>query len=327
MAPQDDRAGRREALVRVLRAGGVGAGAAGLAFWLKSRSRYPAEPAAVTVERNLTVPPNAELPRIAVAQGDDPARLVRRVVEDLGGIRRFVSRGDVVALKPNVSWDRTPEQAANTNPEVVAEVARLCLEAGAKSVVVADVCINEPHRCFERSGIGEAARRAGARVVLPEERLLKQVDLRGEVLRVWPVFTPFLEADKVINLPIAKHHALTGVTLGFKSWYGLLGGTRQRLHQRIHESLADLGDFLRPTLTIVDAYRVLLRGGPGGGNLEDVALKKTVIAGTDPVAVDAYAAKAFWNLEPADLPYLQIAARRGLGTLEFERLGNVASRE
>lgn len=115
-----------------------------------------------------------------------------------------------------------------------------------------------------------------------------------------------------------------GATLGMKNWYGILGGQRQRLHQRIHESLADLAAFMRPTLTIIDAYRVLLRNGPGGGNLEDVTLKKTLIAGTDPVALDAYAAKAYWNLGVDDLLYLQLASKRGLGTTNFEILRTCA---
>jgi uncharacterized protein (DUF362 family) len=321
MAPQNDTPGRRQALIRLLRAGGLGAGAAGLAYWLRSRSHYPEEPAAAYVKRgDYSVPSDPGVAQMAVVQGEDPRRLLRRAIEELGGIKRFISRGDVVVIKPNISWDRTPEQAANTNPAVVEEMVRLCFEGGVKTVIVTDVSINEPHRCYQRSGIAEAARRAGAQVLLPEERKFKQVDLRGEVLRGWPVFEPFLNADKMINLPAAKHHSLTGVTLGFKSWYGILGGQRQRLHQRIHESLADLGDFMRPTLTIIDAYRVLLRNGPGGGNIEDVALKKTLIAGTDPVALDAYAAKAYWDLGEKDLLYLQLASKRGLGTLDFEKL-------
>ena len=122
----------------------------------------------------------------------------------------------------------------------------------------------------------------------------------------------------MINLPAAKHHSLTGASLGIKNWYGILGGPRHRLHQRIHESLADLAGFMRPTLTLLDAYRVLLRNGPGGGNLEDVILNKTVIASMDPVALDAWAAKAYWNLDAAKLPYLQMAADRGLGSAQFE---------
>ena len=268
-----------------------------------------------------TVAPDPKLPEMVIAQGgDDPAQLVRRAFEELGGIRRFVSRTDVVVVKPNIGWDRTPEQAANTNPSLVAEVVRQCWDAGAKKVIVADVSCNDPRRCFQRSGIAEAARRAGAEVILPEPERFKDVDLQGEVLQNWPVFEPFLAADKIINLPIAKHHSLTGTTLGMKNWYGILGGPRHQLHQRIHESLVDLADFIRPTLTIIDAYRVLMRNGPTGGSVEDVVLKRTVLAGTDPVALDAYAAKAYWNLDLNSLPYLRLAAERGLGTPAFETL-------
>lgn len=305
------------------RLGAASAAAVGLAaggWWLSRRSRYPEPPAAPKMARNLSVPRQPSLPDLAIARGGEPARLVEAALEALGGMRRFVSRGDVVALKPNVSWDRTAEQAANTNPEVVGEIARQCLEAGASKVLVADVTIHGAESCFARSGIGEAARKAGASVVLPSPHLLREVDIGGEALRVWPVFTPFLEADKVINLPVAKHHSLTRVTLGLKNWYGILGGTRQRLHQRIDESLADLGAFLRPTLTVIDGYRVLMRGGPSGGSLEDVALRRTLVAATDPVAADAWAAEAFWGLKAGDLPFLQIAARRGLGRADFAGL-------
>jgi uncharacterized protein (DUF362 family) len=257
---------------------------------------------------------------MVVTKGEDPRQLVRRVVDALGGIRRFISRGDVVVIKPNVAWDRTPEQAANTNPQVVAEMVHLCQGAGARKVVVADVSCNDPRRCFERSGIAAAARAEGAEVVLPEERKFKEVNLRGDVLGEWLVFEPFLAADKMINIPIAKHHSLTGVTLGMKNWYGILGGLRNRLHQRIHESLVDLADFMRPTLTIIDAYRVLMRNGPTGGDLADASLKKTLIAGTDPVALDAYAAKAYWDLDFHTLRYLKLAEDRGLGKVNFENL-------
>ncbi len=320
MAPEGNPADRRQALIRLLRLGGLSAAAAGLGAWLSSRSRRPEEPAAPDQRRNFTVPRDPSLPEMAVIQGDDPRRLVRRAIEELGGIRRFISPGDVVVIKPNIAWDRTPAQAANTNPDVVAEMVRLCREAGAKRVVVTDVSTNEPRRCFQRSGIARAARAEGAEVVLPEDRRFREVDLRGDVLATWPVLEPFLAADKMINIPVAKHHNLTGATLGMKNWYGILGGPRHRLHQRIHESLADLADFMRPTLTIIDAYRVLLRNGPTGGNLEDVALKKTLIAGTDPVALDAYAAKAYWDLDPQRLLYLKLASDRGLGTLGFENL-------
>jgi len=311
---------RRDVLRRLGSAAGLAAAASAGAVWLSRRSRPPQIEQAPALTRNLAVAARVDLPELVTVTGDDPGRLAERAVAELGGMRRFVSRGDVVVLKPNVSWDRIPEQAANTNPVVVETVARLCLEAGARRVLVADVTIHDAARCYERSGIGEAARRAGAEVVLPSPQRLRTVDLRGEALRVWPVFQPFLECDRVINLPVAKHHSLTRVTLGLKNWYGILGGTRQRLHQRIQESLADLAGFLRPTLTLIDAYRVLMRGGPSGGSLNDVALRRTVLAGTDPVALDACAAQMFWGLSLEQLPFVQIAARRGLGAADFTRL-------
>jgi len=320
MDAETNSASRRDALLKLLRLGGLGAASAGLGIWLKARSHRPEARQAANVQRNFTVPPDQNLPELVVAQGEDPRELVRKALGELGGIQRFISRGDVVVIKPNVAWDRVPEQAANTNPQVVAEMARLCREAGAKKVIVTDVSCNEPRRCFQRSGIADAARAAGAQVILPEERNFKEVDLRGDFLGPWPVLEPFLAADKMINIPIAKHHSLTGVTLGMKNWYGILGGQRNRLHQRIHESLADLADFMRPTLTLMDAYRVLLRNGPTGGSLSDVALKKTLIAGTDPVALDAYAAKAYWDLDYHTLRYLKLAQDRGLGIMNFENV-------
>jgi uncharacterized protein (DUF362 family) len=311
---------RRQLLLQLLRLGGLGAASAGMAFWLKGRSRRPEEAQALTLEHDFRVADDPSLPQMLVTHGDDPRELLRKAIEGLGGIGRFISRSDVVVLKPNIAWDRTPEQAANTNPELVAEMVRLCREAGAARVIVTDVSCNDPRRCFQRSGIAESARAAGAQVILPEERKFKEVNLRGDVLSSWPVFEPFLAADKVINLPIAKHHSLTGVTLGMKNWYGILGGQRHRLHQRIQESLVDLADFMRPTLTVIDAYRVLMRNGPTGGSVADVALKKTLVAGTDPVALDAYVAKAYWNLDAEQLPYLELAQARGLGTTIFEKV-------
>ncbi len=311
---------RREAMLQLLRVGGVAAGAAGAGFWLSERSARPTAAHAEEARRDHRVAANPQWPRLTVVQGGEPRALVQQALANLGGISRFVSRQDVVVLKPNIAWDRTPEQAANTNPEVVAEMVRQCWQAGAKRVIVTDVSCNEPRRCFQRSGIQAAARAERAEVILPDPELFREVEMGGVALKTWPVFTPFLEADKVINLPIAKHHGLTGATLGMKNWYGILGGQRNRLHQQIHQSLADLASFMLPTLTVMDCYRILFRNGPTGGNLEDVALKKTVVAGTDPVALDAYVAKAYWNLDPEHLPYLQMAANRGLGTVDFDTL-------
>jgi uncharacterized protein (DUF362 family) len=318
MTDDSSAADRRQFLLRVLRAGGLSAAAVGAGVWLRSRSERPRESSVLVADRRTGVPADPSLPEMVVAQGESPAALVRRAIDELGGIRRFIARGDVVVVKPNIGWDRAPEQAANTNPVLVAEVVQLCLEAGARRVVVTDVSCNDARVCFDRSGIAAAARAAGATVVLPDERRFREVNLGGDVLTTWPVLEPILSADKVINLPIAKHHSLTGCTIGMKNLYGIIGGQRSRLHQRINESLADLAAFVRPTLTIVDAHRVLMRGGPTGGSLADVEFKKTLLAGTDPVALDSYAAKAWWDLDYQRLPFLRIAQARGLGKMNFE---------
>src|SRR6201987_1207718 len=183
---------RRDALIKLLRVAGAGPGAAGLGLGPSRHSLRPEVALATTARHGHGVPADPALPEMAIIQGDDPALLARQGVEELGGMRRFVSRGDVVLVKPNIGWDRTPEQAANTNPDVVAEIVRQCLNAGAKRVVVTDISCNDPRRRFQRSGIAEAAQHAGAEVRLPDPARFKEVDLQGEVLRAWPVLDLFL---------------------------------------------------------------------------------------------------------------------------------------
>jgi len=323
MGSETDPPSRRDVLINLARLGGLGAASAGLGVWLSARSEHPEESAEespnASFESRRNVAPDPNLPEMVIAQGEDPRLLVRKSLEALGGVGRFVAPGDVVLIKPNIAWDRTPEQAANTNPQVVAEMVRLCRQAGARRVIVSDVSCNDPRRCFRRSGIAEAASAEGAEVILPEDRHFKRVNLRG-ALGAWPVLEPLLSVDKVINIPVAKHHSLCSVTLGMKNWIGIVGGPRVWLHQDIHTSMVDLAEFARPTLTIIDAYRVLVRNGPTGGSLSDVELRKTLIAGTDPVALDAYAAKAYWDLDYRTLKYLKIATDRGLGNMNFEQV-------
>ena len=264
----------------------------------------------------------AELKFAIAKSSEDPAELVRRAIDAIGGMKRFISRGDIVAVKPNIGWDRLPVHAANTNPLVVAEVVKMAFDAGAKQVVVTDASCNEPNRCFQRSGIWRAAHALGATVILPSAHRFRELRLRGDVLDVWPVYTPLVEADKVINVPIAKHHNLSKFTGGMKNWYGLLGGRRNRLHQNINVSIADLATFMRPTLTVLDATRVLLRNGPQGGNIDDAKDMHQVIASLDPVAADAYGATLIGAL-PSSIEYLRMGTERGLGNADWEHVAHV----
>lgn len=260
-----------------------------------------------------------EYPDLALVQGDDPARIAREAVSALGGIGRFVAKGDVVVIKPNIGWDRTPEQAACTNPDVVKALVELCVEADAKQVIVMDNTINPARRTYVRSGIASAAKEAGAKVPYVNPHHLKKMALNGEWFKEWEVYTDFVEADKIINVPIAKTHSLSRLTMGMKNWLGAVGGPRNQLHQGLDYAMIDLARFFKPTLTVLDGYRILLRNGPQGGRLSDAQLHKSVVAGTDYVAVDAMGA-TFFDIEPAELPYLQLASEREIGRIDLENL-------
>jgi uncharacterized protein (DUF362 family) len=256
---------------------------------------------------------------LAVATGSSPAKVTAAAINAMGGIGKFISRGDTVVVKPNMAWDRTPEQAGNTNPEVVATVVRLCLEAGAKKVKVFDRPVNDPRRCYVQSGIADAARALGATVDYVDERKFRDMSIRGNVLKSWPLYTEVFEADKVINIPIAKHHGLAKLTLSMKNWMGIMGGTRNRIHQRLDESLVDISMTVKPALTILDAVRILTANGPQGGSLSDVKMMNTVIAGIDQVAVDSFGA-TFFGMKGSDLGYVRLGAQAGLGVMDLSKL-------
>ncbi len=261
-------------------------------------------------------------PALVVAKDGSPGEMVRKAIAGLGGMKRFVTSGDVVVVKPNMSWDRVPEQGATTNPEVVGEVIRLCLEAGAKKVKVFDHTLNEPRRCYKRTGIQQAAEQAGAVVSFVLDRDFKTTNLPdGELIRSWEIHKDVLEADRLINVPAAKHHSVpeAGVSLGMKNLMGLIGGNRGQFHRNFAKKIVDLGTRLKPDLVILDAYRVLVRNGPSGGNLSDIVAKKMLIAGTDPVAVDSYGATLF-NLQPERIPFLVEAKQRGLGENDLKKI-------
>lgn len=262
----------------------------------------------------------AETTSMAVVKGPDPAAATRKALELLGGMGTFVSKGDIVFVKPNISWDRVPEQAATTNPLVVETVVRMVLEAGAKKVLVADNTCNDARRCYKRSGIKEAAEKAGADVSFMEDRKFKKIDLGGEVIKEWPVYVDVIEADKIINIPIAKHHGLSGVTLSMKNLMGLIGGARNRLHQKLPVSIVDLTAFFKPTLHILDANRILTARGPASGTMKDIEKLNTVAASSDPVRIDAFGVTLFGK-EPSEFEHVRLGEERGLGTSDFRATG------
>jgi len=256
---------------------------------------------------------------LAIARNGEPAALVDAAIAALGGMGKYVSDGNKVLIKPNMGWDRAPELAANTNPQVVARLIELCLEAGAKRVTVMDRTCNDARRCYANSGIEEAAKAAGARVQHVDDGRVQRIDLGGDVLDEWDVYDEMMDVDVRINAPGAKHHSLSRVTLGMKNWMGSVGGNRSRMHQHIHRSVVDLAAFFKPALTVLDAYRVLERNGPTGGNPADVRLARTLCASADPVAVDTFGASLF-GIGPDDLRSLSLGEERGLGKRDLAQL-------
>lgn len=271
-------------------------------------------------KEDFGVSADPQLPKVVLSKSNDPVAALHASLDAIGGIKRFVQSGQKVTIKPNIGWDRTPEQAADTNPILVGEMVKLCLAAGAAQVIVADVPCNSAPRCYLRSGIGDAAEKAGAKVFLPRDEDYIQIDIKGKILTTWPVLKHFIQTDRLINMPIVKNHSLSGGTAAMKNLYGVLGGPRHQLHQQIDQSIVDLAKFFAPTLTVVDATRVLLRNGPTGGSLDDVAIENSVICATDQVAADSRAME-FLGLEGAQVGHILLAGQSGLGEINYRNAG------
>jgi uncharacterized protein (DUF362 family) len=264
---------------------------------------------------------------LAIARGgNDPGKLVSAAIENLGGMGRFVSRGDIVVVKPNIGWSRTPEQAANTNPEVVRTLVEMCFNAGAKQVKVFDLPCNPARRTYSMSGIADAAERAGADVPFVDDRKFKDIAIpEGEAVRSWKMYTEAFDADVLINVPILKHHSMARVTIGMKNLMGLLGGNRESIHVNFDQKLADINTVIRPHLTVIDAFRILKAHGPNSGTPRDVELVRQVIAGADPVAADAYGTRLFGEvtgtgLAGSDIGYVRIGHEMGLGEIDLDKV-------
>lgn len=262
--------------------------------------------------------------RLAIATGPDRSTNLRKALEALGGWARFVKPGDGVLLKVNAAFASPATLGATTHPDLVVEAVTQCLGAGASRVVVTDNPIHDPVSCFEWSGIGAAARRAGAELWVPRESDFAPVTLRGgRLIRRWPFLKgPFEGIRRLIGLTPVKDHYRSGASMTLKNWYGLLGGRRSVFHQDIHTLIAELAQLVRPTLVILDGTTTMIRNGPTGGSLADLKATDTLVAGTDPVAVDAFGVTLLGR-EASDLPHLARAAAAGAGTASYELLNPI----
>ena len=286
-----------------------------------SNSPIPQEQTRETSPTQLVTPPAAGSAYLAVARGSEPAAITRAALAAIGGIERFVKADADVIIKPNICVDyRTYLYGATTNPEVVGTLVTLCLGAGAKRVRVMDFPFGGgAQSAYARSGIGEAVAAAGGIMEVMNQAKFRDTPIpEGRDITSWPVYQDVLNADVLIDVPIAKHHGTTRLSLGCKNLMGVIQH-RNRMHANLGQRIADLTSLVRPTLTVVDAVRTLMAHGPTGGNLSDVRETNTIIASHDIVAADSYATTLF-GLTGADIAYVKAAAEMGLGTMDLSTL-------
>lgn len=254
---------------------------------------------------------------IVLSEGKDSYQNTIQAVKAMGGMELFVKKGDIVLVKPNMAWDRTPEYAANTDPGVVAAVVEMCYQAGAKRVNVFDVPCNDERRVYEHSGIQKAAEEKGAKVYFAnhwdvvQAKFSYKSDMEG-----WPIIRDAVACDTFINVPVLKHHALGGLTLSMKNLMGVCSGTRGLMHIDLGTKLVDLTDFIKPDLIIIDATRALIRNGPRGGNLEDVLTLNQVIVATDSTLADTFAS-GLVKKDPMSVASIKAAMQRNFGSTDI----------
>jgi uncharacterized protein (DUF362 family) len=301
---------------------GAAAGAALLGGGCASPAgRDAGQPAEIASGRKPAAAPGGDQAYLAVARGADPAEITRRAIAALGGMERFVKPGHDVIIKPNICVDyHPPEYAATTNPTVVAALVSLCLGAGAKRVRVMDMPLGgTPQSAYAVTGIEDAVKAAGGEMeVMSRIKFLNTQIPEGRDIQEWEIYQGALKADVLIDVPIAKHHSLARLTLGSKNLLGLVAKPNS-IHRNLGQRVADLASLIRPTLTVVDAVRILVAHGPTGGSLNDVKQTDTVIASHDLVAADAYAATLF-GMSGSDIAYIQAGAEMGLGIMDLNSI-------
>jgi uncharacterized protein (DUF362 family) len=303
----------------------LAAGGLGLALY-DSKGPAPTErQKALTGLGDYALPALASGPgKMAILRGANRAVMFERGIAALGGMESFIQKGDRVLIKVNAAFATPASLGATTNPEILAAVAKQCFKAGAAQVVVTDNPINNPDSCFEISGLADAARTTGARLILPSAALFSPLSLPGgKLIRNWPVLAGvFPEITKVIVVSPVKDHQRAQASLTLKNLYGFLGGRRNVFHQDINGIITELSQLLKPTLCVLDGTVSMMTNGPTGGSLSDLKDTGTLVISTDPVAADAVGVELLGR-SLADVPYLLMAQEAGAGQTDYKLLNPV----
>ncbi|GAF01848.1 DUF362 domain-containing protein [Saccharicrinis fermentans] len=264
---------------------------------------------------------NTQKTDLAAVRGGEPEEMFDKAMEALGGLDKFISKGQSVLVKPNIGWDAPPERAANTNPKLVGHIVKRCYEVGASEVNVFDKTCNKWDRCYSNSQIEKYVKQAGGTMVPGNtESYYKEVKVpAGKSLKSVKVHNLVQSSDVFINVPVLKHHASTKLSLGMKNLMGVIWDRKFYHSNDLHQCIADFISFRKPDLTIIDGYNMMTKNGPRGVSTADVVNLKALIASTDIVATDAAATKMF-GLEPDDVGHIKIAHQMGLGNKNLQEL-------
>lgn len=264
---------------------------------------------------------DSKLYDLVAIKGGEPDSMFDEAIKSFGGMKKFVKPNQSVVIKPNIGWDTSPERAANTNPKLVSQIVKHCLDAGAKDVYVFDHTCDNWTSCYTNSGIEKAAKDAGAKVVTGNsERYYQKVTVpNGKRLQETTVHELILDTDVFINVPVLKHHDGAGLTISMKNLMGVVWDRRFWHRNDLHQCIADFPTFKRPDLNIVDAYYVMKKNGPRGVSEADILTLKSQIISTDIVAADAAAAKLF-GIEPKEIEYIKIADAMKIGKMDLSKL-------
>ena len=269
---------------------------------------------------------SSETADLVAVMGGEPDAMFKRAIEEMGGIGKFVRPGQKIVVKPNIGWNKTPELAANTNPVLVGAIVRQCIAAGAKEVVVFDNTCDNWKRCYANSGIEEAAKAAGAKIIPADNSsYYSEVSLpKGKKLKSIKLHKAILECDAWINVPILKHHGGANMSISMKNLMGIIWDRKIFHISNLQQCIADVCTLeKKPVLNIVDAYRVLKSHGPQGRSVEDVAISKALFMSQDMVAVDTAAAKFFNQIQemPLDnVKHITHGHELKVGTMDINKL-------
>lgn len=258
---------------------------------------------------------------LAAVRGGEPDVMFDEAIKALGGMTKFVKKGQTVVVKPNIGWDVSPERAGNTNPLLVNRIIKHCFEAGAKDVYVFDNTCDNWKKTYSTSGIERAAKDAKAKVVSGAiENYYQKVTVKqGKKLKEAKVHELILSSDVFINVPILKHHSSADLTISMKNLMGVVWDRGYWHRNDLHQCIADFTSFRKPDLNVVDAYFVMKRNGPRGVSKADVVTMKSQIVSADIVAADAASAKLFGK-DPENIDHIKIAHEMKLGTLDLDKL-------